>query len=127
MRTAYRLVLVLAILGCINALVNTAYATFMVFWVLEPEGMSGPLFANVHQLLATDEGYRIFMARRLYAQEGWVTSSHAAFFAIVATYCAVKIRETRPDPDGAEAEVVEAPACHAGGSRFESGRSRHPD
>lgn len=95
MRTAYILVMLLAVLGCLNALANSAYALYMVFVVLEPEGVTGPLFSHAHELLATDEGYRIFMARRLYAGEGWQTSAHAVLFAIIATYCFIKSRELR--------------------------------
>lgn len=98
-----RLVFWIALLGFINALVNTAYATFMVFVVLQPPGGVGPLFTRAITLIASEEGFRLIMLRRAYASEAWQTIFQVFVFAIIMAVSGYR----KTDP-GVEAKVVHA-------------------
>ena len=51
----------------LNLGAEAAYAGFMVFVVLRPEGVSGPLFEAALQM-----PHDLMMVRRAYATESWV-------------------------------------------------------
>ena len=51
----------------LNLAIQCGYATFQVFWVLQPEGTFGPMFGHA---MGLDPD--LMMARRMYAQEGWL-------------------------------------------------------
>ena len=60
----------------VNFLVQIIYATYMIFYVITPEGSSGvPLFGG-----AVDMPFEKMVTRRLYAVEFWVTFSGFAVY-----------------------------------------------
>jgi hypothetical protein len=63
----------------INLAVEVAYCAYMVFFVLRPEGVSGPLFAKALELPPN-----LVIMRRLYAIEHWMT------FGITLGYLGIK-------------------------------------
>ncbi len=59
----------------VNFVIEIAYAGYMVFVVLRPEGVSGPLFAA-----ATSIPHELMMTRRAYATESWIAISGLSIY-----------------------------------------------
>ena len=57
------------------------YAGFILFFVLKPAGLSGPLWGKAIELVKTNPD--LLMARRAYATEAWIA------FAGLAVYLAI--------------------------------------
>lgn len=51
----------------VNLVVQCAYGSFQVFYVLQPEGTAGPMFGRAMEI-----PFELMMARRTYALESWV-------------------------------------------------------
>jgi len=51
----------------INFLMQIFYGSYMVFFVVRPEGVSGPLWQQAHKI-----PHEMMVTRRLYASETWV-------------------------------------------------------
>ncbi len=67
----------------VSLFLEVLYCGVQVMVVLQPDGISGPMFGR-----ATSIPYELLVARRLYAIEGWVS------FGSLAIYLA--ITELRP-------------------------------
>jgi hypothetical protein len=59
----------------INFAVEIVYASYIVFVVLRPEGMNGPLFEAAATL-----PYELVAKRRMYAQEVWLATAGLAIY-----------------------------------------------
>lgn len=70
----------------LNLAVEIFYSTYMIFIVLRPSGVDGPLWGAAQRLIA--EQPDLMMARRAYATEGWI--------AIVGLSLYVAITEILP-------------------------------
>lgn len=64
-----------------NLIAEVGYCAFMVFFVLRPEGVSGPLFTKALELPPN-----LVIMRRLYAIEHWLA------FGIILGYLGIKER-----------------------------------
>lgn len=51
----------------LNLVVQVAYGSFQVFYVLQPKGVVGPMFGHAMEI-----PFELMMARRMYALESWV-------------------------------------------------------
>ncbi|MCO4762720.1 MAG: hypothetical protein KC502_14500 [Myxococcales bacterium] len=59
----------------VNFITGLGYAAWMVFFVVRPEGISGPLSAAAKSI-----PFEMMMTRRLYAMEFWVAVSGLAIY-----------------------------------------------
>lgn len=58
--------------------IEIAYTGYMVFAVLRPPGVTGPLFGAV-----ADMDYELWMQRRLYAIENWIATAGLAVYLAI--------------------------------------------
>jgi len=65
-----------------------AYSGYMVFVVLRPEGIDGPLFAA-----ALDLPHELMVTRRLYAIEHWIAAAGLAVY-LALTEIGPRLRRT---------------------------------
>ena len=75
----------------IHFVVELAYTGYIVFAVLRPEGISGPLFAA-----AADLPQDLMVRRRLYAIENWVAMGGLAIYLAI-TEIGPRLRAARGD------------------------------
>ncbi len=69
-----------------------AYSGYMVFFVLRPEGVDGPLFAAALEL-----PHDFMVTRRLYAIEHWIAAAGLAVY-LGLTEIGPRLRAARSDP-----------------------------
>lgn len=62
----------------VNFIIQVVYATYMIFFVVRPPGLSGPLGSRV-----LDLDFELVVIRRMYAIEFWIA------FAGLALYLAI--------------------------------------
>lgn len=70
-------------------LVQIAYSAYMVFVVLRPTGVEGPLFAA-----ALDMPHELMVTRRLYASENWIATAGLAVY-LALTEIGPRLRQAR--------------------------------
>lgn len=58
-----------------NFLVQMAYASYMIFFVVKPEGMTGALMGRAAEL-----PFEMMVTRRLYAIEFWIATAGFAIY-----------------------------------------------
>ena len=69
-----------------NLTVQVCYATYMIFFVFKPEGVSGPLYQAAKKI-----PFELMVTRRLYAIEYWVAfGALAIYLAITEFYPRIK-------------------------------------
>lgn len=73
-----------------NFVLQIAYGTAMVFFVVRPEGVSGPLYGQ-----ATALPFELMVTRRLYALETWVAIAGLAVYLGVTEVLPRRLR--RPE------------------------------
>jgi hypothetical protein len=78
----------------INFLVQIAYGTWMVFFVVTGGGI-GPLFGD-----ATGLPFEEMMVRRQYALETWVAIGGLSIYLAVTEVLPRRLRRDPPDSDG---------------------------
>lgn len=66
-----------------------AYSGYMVFVVLRPEGVSGPLFAAALEL-----PHEFMVTRRMYAMEHWIAAAGLAVYLAI-TEIGPRLRKAR--------------------------------
>ncbi len=66
-----------------------AYSGYMVFFVLRPEGIDGPLFAA-----ALEIPHELMVTRRLYAIEHWIAAAGLAVY-LALTEIGPRLRRAR--------------------------------
>jgi hypothetical protein len=59
----------------LNFAVEVIYAGYMVFAVIKPEGVTGPLFGAAQQL-----PFEMMVTRRLYAIEFWIATAGLSLY-----------------------------------------------
>ena len=69
-------------------LMQLLYCMFQVFVVMQPEGIIGPLGMQAISVLPD-----IFLCRRLYAIEGWITASGLIVYLAITEVYPRKIKE----------------------------------
>lgn len=62
----------------LNLVVQMGYIGWQVFVVLQPEGVSGPMFSA-----ALDVPHELMVTRRMYAAEGWYAAIGLALYLAV--------------------------------------------
>ncbi len=71
----YRLLMALHIVIIVNFLIEIFYASYVVFVVLRPEGVSGPLWSA-----AASIPHELMVTRRMYAHETWLAIGGLAIY-----------------------------------------------
>lgn len=71
-----------------------AYSGYMVFVVLRPEGVSGPLFAAALEL-----PHEFMVTRRMYAMEHWIAAAGLAVYLAI-TEVGPRLRRARGEGAG---------------------------
>jgi hypothetical protein len=73
----------------INFLIEIAYAGYLVFAVLKPPGVDGPLFDK-----ALEIPHELMVTRRLYAIEFWIATAGLAIY-LALTEIGPRLRSAR--------------------------------
>ena len=83
----------------VNMAIEAFYASYMVFSVLRPEGVSGPLWGAAKQLIV--EQPDLMHARRAYATEAWIAIVGLSIYLAITEIVPRLQRYRREAGDGA--------------------------
>ncbi|MCA9771015.1 MAG: hypothetical protein KC466_01320 [Myxococcales bacterium] len=65
----------------VNFVLQIGYGFYQTFFIVRPEGMSGPLFGAAKAL-----GFEMMTTRRLYASETWIAITGLALYLAVTEF-----------------------------------------
>lgn len=81
----------------INFVIQIFYASYMVFMVLRPKGVSGPLWGAAMKLV--EQQPNLMLTRRAYATETWLAIGGLAIYLAI-TEIGPRMWGVAPSPEG---------------------------